>query len=213
MTGCGVGEVGWGGGGGVGGGVLGDPSLPIPTIPLLPGPPHKIRSPPAAPAPSNLRHGGTGLPGLSPGWPPPGASPGSHHLRFRSTGTPPATTAAAQPPPGPLSAGQGGPPVPGGLRPGPPRRGRQWEALLPGRGCRYRGERRVDGGSRGRQPPRPGLSCFSFLLFPPGSGPAAALGVRRALPALIPPTPERPVADTLPHPTPLDFIEAAAVAI
>lgn len=148
------------------------PPFPSPPSPSSPAPRTKSsprRSPPR-PVPSNLRYGGTGLPGFSPSSAartPPGASPTFHRLHGRfTTGTPPAT-AAAQPSPGPLSAGQGGPPVPGGHQPGPPRRGRQWEALLPGRGCRYRGERRVDGGTPS---PTPSASLSSSLTPAPGEG-------------------------------------------
>lgn len=133
----------------------------LPSSPNPPPPPPQPRTksaPRGRPGPSNLQHGGEGLPGLPhrpPGRAPPGATADPRPLRGRAARTPPAP-AAAQPP---LPAGQGRAPVFGCHQPGAPRRGRQWEALLPGRGCRYR-ELRGGGGSRGRYSPSPFLSSF-----------------------------------------------------
>lgn len=189
--------MGWGvrvGVGGYGGAI---PPFPSPlSIPLLPGSPHKIRSPPLAPSPavpSNLRHGGTGLPGFPrspPGRTPPGASPSSHRLHRRSAGNPPAP-AAAQPSARPLPAGQGGAPVLGGHQPGPHRRGRPWEALLPARGCRYR-ERAAGGG--GGVPGPPASSCTLLLLLPPLN---PRPGARSCRCPRCPPGPPAPIADAL----------------
>ncbi|CAM9834201.1 unnamed protein product [Bubo scandiacus] len=102
-----------------------------------------------------------------PGLPPPS----------RSVHRDPPASAAAQPPPGPLSAGQGRAPVLGGRQPGPPRRGRPWEALPPGRGCRQREgvQRRVPGDTCSLPGPRESPGGVGV---PTGSTPKQPTGTR-----------------------------------